>query len=726
MHTKKKRAITGTIAIVAALLLIVGGTFAYTLFEHKSNFAKSNAKYIARLVENFENTSEWKVGSTLTKEVSVENMGNTSQFPGKGWGDIYVRIQLKEFMDIKTIGYEYYYKGYDASAPATGEKAYLRFMIDRHGNFVRFPVAAGISKEEAVTAFISTPSNWTDVIDDTNVATSDFLKSLSPEDFVAVQGLFDDTPYYYLKTRAEFPNGQYGAGLVMKEVVGNNTITVSGMEGITVADADYESYYSSNAWHDKTAECDYPVHLWHSDDPQCCDFGTHDYVQWSMNPDHYIFYSDWAKNPQPIKKWILDPATGWAYWGAAIPEYDSSNPNANITSTLIDSIKLIQNPGGALRYLLHVDMEAADIFEMPEDWLISTFKARTSLSFQTDTISANLSKETTKPSPDIKNKDASDIIRFSISDANVAQIDPDTGVLTLIGPGTAIVTAEVINGPHKGQTFTYILQVTEDTEQPLTFNTATISKNVSDSPFQSPPVSGYDPSKYSLENWKSSDNSVVTVDSNGEVTITGSGTASVSVTVVPKNGGSPYEISYDVSVAGPGAIGLNIPSGSYDPNDGFSTEINLSDDDKNFALKVIINGNFVDVYHAASIPLEEIVTGTSDFTGFYVQAKDSQFQGLITTGAMSGEKYFDIKNDTRRSGKPSLFFNWYPTSMSEYLAIRDTWRGPDTFGRTAPALEGSTPVITTTVRLACDTPFGSIYSDWFKITVHYTQSMLAY
>jgi len=470
MSTRKKRTIYSIGAIIVALALLIGGTYAYSLFEHKSNFLKKDARTQARLVENFEDEDDWMVNTELTKEISVMNMGNTTQFPNKGWSDIFVRVQLKEFMEIKSVNYEYYYDGYNPSAPAAGEKDYVRFMIDRSGNFVRVPVSSAATKSAAVTAFINNPSNWTDVLDDPNVATSQFLQSLSASDFVEIQGFYDDEPYYYIKTSKNFPNGQYGAGVVMKKIVSDTGIDIPGMVGVKKAtDVDYTNYKDSVAWHDHTEECDYPAHVWDPDDPEFCNFGTHYYVEWNMNPDHYMYYSEWLESPGIYEKWILDPATGWAYWGSPIPEFDPSNTTANVTSTLLDSIKLINHPSGEFFYVIHVDMEAYDIIELPDDWLIrDAFKPNSDLSFMTARVRGDLATETTKPSPNIRNKNADDVITYSIDNTSVATINSSTGELTLVGVGNAIVTAEVTAGPNKGKKFTYALEVVDSTPPPTT------------------------------------------------------------------------------------------------------------------------------------------------------------------------------------------------------------------------------------------------------------------
>jgi len=466
MSTKTKRAMCAVGAVIVAMAIAIGGTFAYTLFEHKSNFLKKDAKYLAKLVENFENKEDWEVGTTVTKEISVKNMGNTAQFPKKGWGNIYVRVQLKEFMEIKTVNYEYYYEGYEAGTTVQGDKQYLYFLIDRSGNFVRIPVEAGVTKEDAVAMFLGNPANWTDVVDDP----STFTSILGPDDFVEVQGLYDEAPYYYIRTREGFPNGQYGSGIVMEKIVGD-AIPVEGMNGVTKAtDVNYSDYYSTTAWHEENEECAYPAHLWDEGDPQFCDFGTHTYVEWHMNPDNYVLYSEW--DGEIVEKWILDPDTGWAYWGAPLPEFDPDNPDANATSTLLDSIELIKDPCGEFFYVIHVDMEVHDYNKMMEqdDWLIKdAFKTAAKLSFKQSKVTKDLKdggQGTPYSSPEIRNIDDEDVLQWTSSNPGVATVNSD-GIVTLQGlTGTTTITATVTDGPHKGQSFSYTLEVVDTTEEP--------------------------------------------------------------------------------------------------------------------------------------------------------------------------------------------------------------------------------------------------------------------
>jgi len=126
---RKRRARTTAAVAMLLVLIMVAGTFAWQNYrQHKTNDALLGGLfYKATLVEEFDRTKaqDWKVTDPeLVKRVSVLNPGNTES-PGdnKDYGDIYTRIQLKEFM-------EFY--------PVTQQYTPDRYMIDKNGKFISF------------------------------------------------------------------------------------------------------------------------------------------------------------------------------------------------------------------------------------------------------------------------------------------------------------------------------------------------------------------------------------------------------------------------------------------------------------------------------------------------------------------------------------------------------------------------------------------------------------
>ena len=196
MTTSTKRILCAAGAAVVALALAIGGTFAYTAYEHKSNPMRNNPNYQGRLVEDFDPDPDWEVDHAIKKEVSVKNMGGTDQYPGANWGDIYVRVKLKEHMDLTPIQYIYY--------PASDPAFNTRFMVDKDGDFVRFEVGAGTAPDMAA---IRGDAIWSNVITDPAKRAA-FIAGLQASDFIKLKGYYDDQEYWYLVTKENDPNGQ--------------------------------------------------------------------------------------------------------------------------------------------------------------------------------------------------------------------------------------------------------------------------------------------------------------------------------------------------------------------------------------------------------------------------------------------------------------------------------------------------------------------------------------
>ena len=125
---KRRKRVTAAVAMVLILALL-GGTFAWNNYrQHKTNDANiGGLHYKAVLVEEYDNAKarDWKTDDPeLTKKISVLNPGSgEADGDGKEYGDIFARIQLKEFM-------EFY--------PMNEEFTPDRYMIDTDGQFIKF------------------------------------------------------------------------------------------------------------------------------------------------------------------------------------------------------------------------------------------------------------------------------------------------------------------------------------------------------------------------------------------------------------------------------------------------------------------------------------------------------------------------------------------------------------------------------------------------------------
>ena len=313
-----KKRICAILAGILVLAMSVGAVWAwYDNSQHKSNIATGGPDNIAQdvvLVEDFKEPDDWMEGDLLDKKISVLN---------KGEGDIFVRIQLKEYMETAAQHYSY-----------TDE--YL--LVDSNGAFV-----SAASKAD-LKAWIA--QNMPDLV---------YTDSQLVGPFTAY-GVTGAGQFYLAVDETTNYNGKYGKQLLTSFV----------QDGYKSFDSAVErGEYENTADHrdHPTSECLYTIHTWDGEDHCDCENADqgkfHDFVQWNLGSD-IILLSDWvAAGSTPGAFWILDDTSdeGWAYWGQALA------PNVE-TSKLMESIELIKQPDGPFYYALHVDMQASDIYQV--------------------------------------------------------------------------------------------------------------------------------------------------------------------------------------------------------------------------------------------------------------------------------------------------------------------------------------------------------------------------
>jgi len=576
MTTKNKRVLSSIGAVIVAFALLVGGTYAFTQFDHRSNRFRTDPNYQARLVEDYEE-KEWEVDIPILKEVSVRNMGGTAQFPGRNWGDIFVRLKLKEHMDITPVSYVYY---------PGDQNIKTRFMTDKNGYFVRFPAGA-----ETVPNLDSIRAStvWADVIHDAASRTA-FTSALQESDFIKVQGYFDNQPYWYLVTKEGDPNGQYGSF-----VVEDRLIDIDRRVNITPSERAEGINYGEGLVHSPSEydndECLYPAHLWDALEPHICDLDTHFYTEWKLGEsadgsDSWIMFDDW--DGDPIKKWILDPATGWATWGDALTPGEQ-------TDLLLESVTPLRMPDGQMLYVIHACMQATNRFEMhredfwydddgnPDEWVIrDTFSDRpTSASGVTiiggdRTVVAGDSLQLTARVRPVNATNRN--VSWSSSNPSVATVDAD-GNVTAVGEGTAVITVKTDDGGHEDSiTVTIVPDAIPVDNVTIDVSAAGITIAVGqelDIPHTiTPSNTTYQPS------WTSDSAHVAVVNQEGRIrgnsvgsgTVTlsiGGKTATVNVNVVPP---TPDTLSIDAGAEGITIVQgteMNIPHTILPPNTNY-------------------------------------------------------------------------------------------------------------------------------------------------------------
>ena len=312
-------------AAAVALALVVGGVFAWVdNSQHKSNVITGGGLYDkpdAVLVEKFEEPEDPVPGEEIEKNVWVKNTGDSL---------IYVRLQLKEYMEIGKITYAY-------------SEEFL--FVDSDGKFL---ASAGVTAANRAS-FKAALDAMGLVYEDSQI--------------VAYRAYGETAEKLYLATgESTHINGKYGKRLLLDY---NQAEPRSLVEG--VARGSYEETIDHK--NHPTGECLYTPHLWNDPPPapgNCGQgddggepaLGFHDYFEWALGTP-LIRLSAW--DGQPVAAWILDDTgdEGWAYWGEALRPGEE-------TPRLLEGITLLRRPDGPYYYAIHVDMQAVD-------WYVDTF-----------------------------------------------------------------------------------------------------------------------------------------------------------------------------------------------------------------------------------------------------------------------------------------------------------------------------------------------------------------
>ena len=339
MRTKlNRRFLCAAGAAIVAMALIVGGVFAWAdNSQHRTNVLTGgnlHEKPDVVLIEDFEEPDDWREGDELKKEIWIKNTGDAL---------LYVRLQLKEYMDIAKIAYSY-------------SEEFL--LVDTDGKFV---ASAGTAQADRAS-FKLALDNMGLVYEDSQI--------------VALRAYGETGDRFYLATSGTTNiNGKYGKRLLLDYDQAAPRSLVDGvLRGSYEETIDHKNH--------PTSECLYTPHLW-NDPPAGLNncgqgddgdgLGFHDYVEWLLGAN-LIMLSGW--DGQPVAAWILDDGSdeGWAYWGESLRPGES-------TTRLLESIKLIRQPDGPFYYAIHVDMQAVDwyidFFDDAPDLIRDSYNGKT-------------------------------------------------------------------------------------------------------------------------------------------------------------------------------------------------------------------------------------------------------------------------------------------------------------------------------------------------------------
>lgn len=362
MHSKKlftHRRIAGVAALVLTGALFLSGTFAWNDYrQHKTNEANaSGILYKARLVEDYNpnDAKDWKITDSLVKKtISVKNPGAETDDDTSNYGDIFVRVQLKEFMEF---------------FPITYIRTPERYMTDANGDFLVFDTLA-----EA--------QNYVSDLEDEYGNSPHVIKQLRI--YNTSEDVTDDNLPYYIQTKESDPNGIYGDFVIIdievdylnpKNIILDNAKIPSRASNAQTGNHNDHTNNASIVDIDancSNGECLYTPHTWEkglygfnvNGEPNTT---FSDYIDWIFGDD-VITYEQWQNNfdGKPVEKWVVDTTSseGWIYWLSPIAPKKS-------TTNLMEAMDLIKQPGDAFYYALHADMQAV-CFQELDNWNNST------------------------------------------------------------------------------------------------------------------------------------------------------------------------------------------------------------------------------------------------------------------------------------------------------------------------------------------------------------------
>ncbi len=193
-------------------------------------------------------------------------------------------------------------------------------------------------------------------------------------------------------------------------------------------------------------------------------------------------------------------------------------------------------------------------------YTIVVAKAQATLSFDKEAIDATYGDENVDE-PNLTN--AADLdVTYSTSNDKVAIVDPNTGEVTIKGAGTAVITATgADNDNYKGTTAEYTINVAK-ANAGLSFSASTANAVVG-SDFTEPTLSN--PNGLTVT-YTSSNPAVATVDENGNVTIVGEGTTTITAKITGDANYEDAEVSYELTVAPQPVVAaptFSLVAGSY-------------------------------------------------------------------------------------------------------------------------------------------------------------------
>lgn len=184
------------------------------------------------------------------------------------------------------------------------------------------------------------------------------------------------------------------------------------------------------------------------------------------------------------------------------------------------------------------------------------------LSFSSETVNVTYASDLDVDEPTLNGVNDGEAVTYTSSDAEVATVDA-SGVITVIKAGTVTIKATVAaTDTHNEGSAEYTLTINK-AERIISFKNKTLSGIVG-AAFTAPDLDGVKDGESVI--YTSSDESVATVNENGEVTLLAAGTTTITATIVEDDKYLKGEDQYTLTVEEKAVIRINNMNGWSDLN----------------------------------------------------------------------------------------------------------------------------------------------------------------
>lgn len=253
-------------------------------------------------------------------------------------------------------------------------------------------------------------------------------------------------------------------------------------------------------------------------------------------------------NPASVSLYVGQDFTAPALTG--VPEGETidvtySSNNTNVATVVDNVVTLIEGATGTAT--ITATFAGNDYYNEARATYTITVKAKEAagLSFGEEPVTVNATYGDTEFTEPKLTNDADLDVTYATSDDKVAIVDPKTGEVTIVGAGTATITATTEgDASHAGGSASYTIVVAK-ADAGLSFSASTANAVVG-SDFTAPTLNN--PNGLTVT-YTSSNPEVATVGENGNVTIVGEGTTTITAKITGNPNYEDAEVSYELTVA---------------------------------------------------------------------------------------------------------------------------------------------------------------------------------